>query len=94
MYTNIDTNIGIQALENIFNTNTSIPESFPKELFLKTLRIIMENNIFTFGDTYWIQNQGTAMGTPAAPLYSILTFGHHENTSILNTYKQNLLYYK
>jgi hypothetical protein len=34
------------------------------------------------------------MGTPAAPLYSILTFGYHENTSILNTFKPNLLYYK
>ena len=35
----------------------------------------------------WLQTQGTAMGTPAAPLYSILTFGYHENTSILNTFK-------
>jgi hypothetical protein len=95
MYTNIDTNIGIQAFENLFNIyNDSIPTTFPKELFLKVLRIIMENNIFTFGDTYWLQTQGTAMGTPAAPLYSILTFGYHENTSILNRFKPNLLYYK
>jgi hypothetical protein len=42
----------------------------------------------------WLQTQGTAMGTPAAPLYSILTFGYHKNTSILNTFKPNLLYYK
>ncbi len=95
MYTNIDTNIGIQAFENLFTRyDKSIPSTFPKELFLKVLRIIMENNIFTFGDTYWIQTQGTAMGTPAAPLYSIITFGYHENTTILNTFKSNLLYYK
>jgi hypothetical protein len=43
----------------------------------------MNNNIFSFGDTYWLQINGTPMGTPAAPLYSIITFGHHENTSIL-----------
>jgi hypothetical protein len=54
----------------------------------------MENNIVTFGNTYWLQTQGTAMGTPAAPLYSILTFGYHENTSILTKFKSNLLYYK
>jgi len=54
----------------------------------------MDNNIFKFGDTYWLQTQGTAMGTPAAPLYSIITFGYFENTSILPTFKPNLLYYK
>jgi hypothetical protein len=34
------------------------------------------------------------MGTPTAPLYSILTFGFHGNTTILNTFQANLLYYK
>lgn len=54
----------------------------------------MENNVFKFGDTYWLQTQCTAIGTPAAPLYSILTYGYHENTTILNTFKTNLFYYK
>jgi hypothetical protein len=54
----------------------------------------MNNNIFMFGDTYWIQLKGTAMGTPAAPLYSILTFGHHENENILNEFQHNILFYK
>jgi hypothetical protein len=35
-----------------------------------------------------------AMGTPATPLYSILTFGVHENTHIFNTFSKNILYYK
>jgi len=95
MYTNIDTNIGITAFENLFHDYDSlIPKDFPKDLFLKVLKIVMENNIFKFGDTFWLQTQGTAMGTPAAPLYSILTFGYHENTSILNIFKPRLLYYK
>jgi hypothetical protein len=34
------------------------------------------------------------MGTPAAPLYSIFTFGHNENTAILPSFQQNLIYYK
>jgi len=34
------------------------------------------------------------MGTPASPLYSIITFGHHENQQILTKYKSNLIFYK
>jgi len=88
VYTNINTNTGIIAFENLFHDYDSlIPKGFPKDLFIKVLKLVMENNIFRFGDTFWLQTQGTAMGTPAAPLYSILTFGYHKNTSFLNTSK-------
>jgi len=95
MYTNINTETGLQAFRNIFQLyNHLIPNEFPTDMFLKVLKIIMENNIFKFGDTFWLQTQGTAMGTPAAPLYSILTFGYHENTVIIPTFQSNLIYYK
>jgi hypothetical protein len=95
MYTHIDTNTRIQTFRNIFSTyKDRIPQNFPVEFLLTTLEIIMTNNIFTFGDTYWVQLQGTAMGTPAAPLYSILTFGYYENTKILPYFHNNLLYYR
>lgn len=35
----------------------------------------------------------TAMGTPMAPLYSILSFGVHENQDIINSYPDNLMHY-
>jgi hypothetical protein len=54
----------------------------------------MENNIFSFGETYWLQLSGTAMGTPAACAYATISYGHHENTSILPSFKSQLLYYK
>jgi hypothetical protein len=54
----------------------------------------MDNYIITFGDTIWIQVYGKAMGTPAAPLHSILMFSYHENTNILPTFKSYLIYYK
>jgi hypothetical protein len=73
MYTNIDTATGIQTFKNLFDKYTAvISTNFPKEFFLQTLEIVMNYNIFSFGDTYWQQLKGTAMGTPAAPLYSIL----------------------
>jgi len=94
-YTNINTETGINAIENIlFNHQNEIPTQFPKEFFLTTLKLVMENNIFSFSDTFWIQLQGTAMGTPAEPLYSILSYSHHENSQILNKFNNNLIYYK
>ncbi len=95
MYTDVDTASGLQVLNNIFSTyENRISPTFPREFFITVLELVMNNYIFTFGDSYWIQLQGTAMGKPATPLYSIITYGFHENTRILNQYSSNLLYYK
>jgi len=52
MYTNIDTETGLQAFQNLFQLyNQLIPDDFP---ILRKLRIVMENNIFKFGDTFWL----------------------------------------
>jgi hypothetical protein len=95
MNTNINMMTGLEAFQQLFTIYAdSIPEDFPKDFFLATLAIVMKNNLFSFGDTFWHQLQGTAMGTPAAPLYSIATCGYHEKTRILNTYHSNLIYYR
>jgi hypothetical protein len=54
----------------------------------------MNNNIFTFGDSYWIQLSGTAMGTPVACAYATVSFGYFENKEILTKFELNLLYYR
>ena len=58
------------------------------------LEHIMNNSIITFGNTFWLQLCGTAMGTPAAHLYSTIAFGYFENCQILLNFGTNLLYYK
>jgi hypothetical protein len=84
MYTNIDSTSGIQAFQTLFTTyNHLIPPAFPTTLFVTTLKLVMENNIFMLGDTFWLQNSGRAMGTPAAPLYATITYGIHKNINIL-----------
>jgi hypothetical protein len=95
MYTNIDSTSGIQAFQTLFTTyNHLIPQTFPTNLFITTLKVVMENNIFMFGDTFWLQNSGTAMGTPTAPLYATITYGIHENINILPRFAANIYYYK
>jgi len=80
----------MQTFREIFMTyNEKISINFPKDLFLTLLEIIMNKNIFQFGDMHWIQLQCTAMGTPAA-----LSFGLFKNKRILNTFSQKNVYYK
>jgi hypothetical protein len=95
MYTNIDSSSGIEALRDFLTTNeASIPTEFPRELFLRILEIVMNNNVFSFADSYWLQLSGTAMGTPAACSYATLSFGHYENVTLLPKFKDNIFFYR
>jgi len=95
MYTNIDTASGLLSMHDFLIYNQDhIPTTFPKALFLEILETVMNNNIFSFSNTFWHQLSGTAMGTPAACAYATITFGHFENTVILPRFNSNLLYYK
>ena len=55
---------------------------------------IMRNNIFEFGDCYFLQLLGTAMGTSAAVIWSTLYYACHEVHIILPKHGHHLLYFK
>ena len=38
----------------------------------QNIRIVTQHNIFKFGDTYWIQLNGTTMVTPPVPVYAYM----------------------
>jgi DNA-directed RNA polymerase subunit H (RpoH/RPB5) len=95
MYTNMDINIGINSIRLFLTENSNaIPTDFPKDLILEVLTLVMENNIFSFCNTYWLQLTGTAMGTPVACSYATVAYGQHENKNILTTFSPYLLYYQ
>jgi hypothetical protein len=65
MHTNIDTAMEAAAVKDFITYNQDyLPTDFPTNFFLHELQLIMDNNIFSFGDSYWLQLFGTAMGTP------------------------------
>jgi hypothetical protein len=65
----------------------------PAEALVTALRLVMKNNVFTFGDTTWKQAIGTAMGTPPAPPYATLYFAIHKDV-FLNEFGTDLIFYK
>ena len=94
MYTNIDPEDGIEVVYKYMQAfKHEVKEFVPIPLLIKLLALIMMNNVFAFGNTYWKQLIGTAMGTPCAVNYTTIYFGWFERTDILPTFKSNILMY-
>ena len=85
LYTNIDHEEGAEAcfkkLEE--RKNKSIPSIVIKNLIL----MILKSNAFRFGNEYYRQITGTAMGTPMAPNYANLFMDNFEQ-NLLHDYSQ------
>jgi hypothetical protein len=77
MYTNIDTDHALKKIA-VFLRTSPLCRGCPANEIIKGLQIIMHNNVFKDGNTFWLQQDGTAMGTPPAPDYTTLYFGIHE----------------
>jgi hypothetical protein len=79
MYTNIDTNHALQVFKTFFIHHPLCIDIRPTALMiLEALEILMRNNLFKFGDTFWRQTDGTAMGAPPAPAYATIYYAIHE----------------
>ena len=87
MYTNIDTQHGLQTLAKWFDLHTQqLPQGYPTQMVLKLLKLVMTNNVFQLDDTYWLQLSGTAMGTNVACMYATIYYSYLEETKILPRY--------
>ncbi|KAL3789320.1 hypothetical protein ACHAWO_007576 [Cyclotella atomus] len=63
------------------------PDLAPVDTLLQALSLVMRWNIFKFGDSYFQQLIGTAMGTSAAVFFANLYFAYHEKHRILPEYR-------
>jgi hypothetical protein len=70
MYTNINTEHGIQVFHQWLMDLKDGWLIFQCHFFLKVLEIVMSRNIFQFDDLFFDQEEGTAMGTSTAVLYA------------------------
>ena len=94
MYGNIDTDHGIEVTEKFLDLyGNRISDKIPKEFIISILKLIMKRNIFSFGDTFWKQTSGTAMGTSCAVNYAFLYMGLLEMLRLLNDFKQWMPWY-
>jgi hypothetical protein len=95
MYSNIDTDHGVEVMTRwLTQYPEELPPSMPVAFLLASLSEIMRNNIFQFGDTFWRQKRGCAMGTSSAVNYACLYVGLLEVRRLLPRYKNNLLFFK
>ena len=87
MYANIDPDKGIPAAKKyIYLFGNECSQHIPTELIINLLDLVLQNTVFQFGDSWWLQKIGTAMGTPCACIYATLFFSYFERTILLKKY--------
>jgi hypothetical protein len=85
MYTNINTDHAINILNLWFTLHESeLPEAFPKDLISLGIRRLMSQNVFTFGSRFFLQMNGTAMGTNVACMCATIYYSYHEETTLIH----------
>ena len=92
MYTNINTNHAIEVISQWLNS-LSLPEGFPLAAAKAAMELVMRNNIFVWGDCYFFQLLGTAMGTFAACMCATIYFAVHEMGSIIQNLATDYCYF-
>ena len=67
MCPNITTEEAVGALTLAYETDLlQFGENFPIKQLIKALRMLMQHNVFRFGSTCCVQEDGTAIGQPPA----------------------------
>ncbi|KAL7544454.1 hypothetical protein ACHAWF_007836 [Thalassiosira exigua] len=90
MYTNIDTDHAINVISTWLDS-LELPDGFPLDAVKEAMKLVMRNNVFEWGDCFFLQLLGTAMGTSAACMWATIYFAVHELDCLLPTYGYHLL---
>ena len=90
LYTNINNQMGLQAVQEIFSLHPD--PTRPNQEILDLLRISLENNDFTFNGKWYLQTYGTAMGKTFAPRYADIFMAKWEREALAKTPHKPLIY--
>ena len=86
MYTYIDTEHGLKVLRAFLEElkqEGNLTNNFDIEMIVEAASIVMRWNLFEYGDCFFKQLICTAMGTPAAVLWSIIYYYPHEKHKLI-----------
>ncbi|KAL7534503.1 hypothetical protein ACHAWF_004849, partial [Thalassiosira exigua] len=92
MYTNIDTDHAIDVTSTWLDS-LELPDSFPLNAVKEAMKLVMRNNMFEWGDCFFLQLLDTTMGTSAACMWAPIYFAVHKLDCLLPTYGYHLLFY-
>lgn len=93
LYTEIKIDIGIAFVAQLLREN---PDLYPAEksaYIVSLLRLVMKGNYLRYGDKFYHQIKGTAMGTPVAPIFANI-FMYLLERKVLDKYGDSIVYYK
>ena len=93
MYTNIKTTPALECISDFLRAVQQDYNHLHCEALIEALHIVFRNNLFKFGDTFWRQISGTAMGTPPAPAWATIFFAIYEMI-LVPRWQNHLLFYK
>lgn len=92
MYTNIKTEPALTAISDYLIKHRG-KYSYPVNALVDALKLVFCNNLFKFGDTFWKQISGTAMGTSPAPQWATIFFALYED-DLVPCWSRNIPFYK
>lgn len=90
LYTNIDTQLGLQAVRETFEMYPN--SARPDAAILQLLELSLLRNDFEFNDKFYLQIHGTAMGKKFAPAFANLYMRMWEETALAKSETTPLLY--
>ena len=79
LYTKIPHKLGLEAIEYFIDNNSNILNPrFSKQFILESVECILNNAYFSYNKEFYLQVNGTTMGTIMAPVYANLTMAFLE----------------
>ena len=92
LYTNIPHADGVAACRAFLNKH-NIQSDIATDIPI-LIDFILKHNTFTFNDKYYLQTNGTAMGTKMAPAYAIIFMESVENSFLSSFPHKPTVYYR